>query len=104
MVRCSFPVVVSFLISSLVGIATASTSEVNDSPKMPLGENWFIQPSADVPADGAAISVVGFSTREWYPATLPSTVLSALVEDKVYPDPYIGMNLRSDPRHDLSDI
>ena len=83
MVRCSFPVVVSFLISSLVGIATASTFEVNDSPKMPLSENWFIQPSADVPADGAAISVVGFSTRGWYPATLPSTVLSALVEDLI---------------------
>ena len=97
MVRCSFPVVVSFLISSLVGIATASTFEVNDSPKMPLSENWFIQPSADVPADGAAISVVGFPTRGWYPATLPSTVLSALVEDKVYPDPYTGMNLRSIP-------
>ena len=48
-------------------------------------------------ADGAAISTVGFSTREWYPATLPSTVLSALVEDKVYPDPYIGTNLRSVP-------
>jgi hypothetical protein len=92
MVRCSFPVVVGFFISSCVGIATASTSEVNDSPKVPLGENWFIQPSADVPADGAAISAVGFSTRGWYPATIPSTVLSALVADKVYPDPYTGMN------------
>lgn len=58
---------------------------------------WFIQPSADVPADGAAISAVGFSTRGWYPATIPSTVLSALVADKVYPDPYTGMNLRSIP-------
>jgi len=28
---------------------------------------------------------------------VPSTVLSALVEDRVYPDPYTGMNLRSLP-------
>src|SRR5450755_4306132 len=97
MVRRSFLVWSAFLISSLIGIATASASEVNGSPKVALGENWFIQPSTDVPADGAAISAVGFPTRGWYPATLPSTVLSALVEDKVYPDPYTGMNLRTIP-------
>ena len=38
-----------------------------------------------------------FSTQGWYPATLLCTVLSALVEDKIYPDPYVGMNLRSIP-------
>ena len=71
--------------------------ELHGSPKALLDENWFIQPSADVHADGAAISTVGFATRGWYPATIPSTVLSALVENKVYPDPYTGMNLRSIP-------
>src|ERR1700704_960006 len=98
MVRCSFLVVATFFISAHVGIATAaSPSEVNESPNVALRENWFIQPSADVPAGGAAISVVGFPTQDWYPATLPSTVMSALVADKVYPDPYTGMNLRSIP-------
>jgi len=62
-----------------------------------LRENWFIQSSADVRSDGTTISKTGFSTQGWYPTTLPSTVLNALVEDKVYPDPYVGMNLRSIP-------
>jgi exo-1,4-beta-D-glucosaminidase len=50
-----------------------------------------------VHSDGPSISRTGFSTEGWYPATLPSTVLSALVQDKVYPEPYFGMNLRSIP-------
>jgi len=64
---------------------------------MLLRTNWFIQSSADVQAEGAAISTVGFPSSNWYPAKVPTTVLNALVEDQVYPDPYTGMNLRSIP-------
>src|SRR5205085_3594752 len=60
-------------------------------------ENWFIQSSTNLQAEGAAISTVGFPSKNWYPATVPTTVLSALTEDKVYADPYTGMNLRSIP-------
>ena len=80
-----------------VGTPAASSQKVTDPGTTVLRDNWFIQPSADVHAHGEAISSVGFSTRDWYPATLPSTVLSALVEDKVYSDPYTGVNLRSIP-------
>ena len=81
----------------LVGIASACAAEVTQTASVVLRENWFIQPSADVHADGAAISAPGFPTDGWYPATLPSTVMSALVQDQVYPDPYTGMNLRFIP-------
>ena len=80
----------------LLGISAASTSESKDSAEL-LREHWLIQSSADVRADGAAISRSGFASNDWYPATLPSTVLSTLVQDEVYPDPYTGMNLRSIP-------
>lgn len=40
--------------------------------------NWEIASSID--------------TTRWYPATVPTTVLNALVKDSVYPDPRIGMN------------
>ncbi len=97
MVRRSVVVILGLLLNSLFSVAATAPPEGNGSSQLRLRENWFIQPSTDVRADGAAISTVGFSTRDWYPATLPSTVLSALVEDKVYPDPYIGTNLRSVP-------
>ena len=64
---------------------------------MLLRQGWAIQASSDVQETGAAISTPGFKARDWYPATLPSTVFSALVKDRVYPDPYTGMNLRSIP-------
>jgi len=33
-----------------------------------------------------------YSTKEWYNATVPGTVLTTLVDQGVYPDPYIGLN------------
>jgi exo-1,4-beta-D-glucosaminidase len=87
-----------FFVSLLnLSAVIALASDVGNKPDLFLRENWFIQSSADLHANGSAISTAGFPTTGWYPATLPSTVLNALVEDKVYPDPYVGMNLRSIP-------
>jgi exo-1,4-beta-D-glucosaminidase len=60
-----------------------------------LREGWAIQSSADVRETGQVVSMPGLDVRNWYPAVLPSTVLSALVQDRVYLDPYFGMNLRT---------
>jgi exo-1,4-beta-D-glucosaminidase len=66
--------------------------------KVLLRDGWSIRPSAEVREPVSGISSPAFAdTREWYPASVPSTVLSALVRDHVYPDPYFGMNLRSIP-------
>jgi hypothetical protein len=86
MVRIASLSLLSLAIVSLVGTTEASPREVTDPATTVLRDDWFIQSSADVHARGEAISSAGFSTRDWYPATLPSTVMSALVEDKVYPD------------------
>ena len=83
--------IVSCLLLAFTAVAAGADTRLN------LRENWNIQSSADVREAGAALSVPGYSTRNWYRATLPSTVLSALVEARVYPDPYTGMNLRSIP-------
>ncbi|HEV2387860.1 MAG TPA: hypothetical protein VGS20_11460 [Candidatus Acidoferrales bacterium] len=77
--------------------ATADDTAVQ---KFPLAAGWYIQSSAKVQATGEAISAPSFSVEGWYPAAVPSTVLAALVRDKVYPDPYFGMNLRSIPGAD----
>ena len=81
---------------TLTLLATITARAQNPNP-IPLKNNWTIQSSAKVPADGAAISRAGFDAKDWYFATVPTTVLAALVADKVYSDPYFGMNLRSIP-------
>ncbi len=101
-----------FLIACLMAsaIARAAQPEGAGSPSMLLRQGWAIQSSADVHETGEAISTPGFKARDWYPATLPSTVLSALVKDRVYADPYTGTNLRSIPGttypifHDFSEL
>src|SRR5262249_23767597 len=43
------------------------------------------------------VSRPGFSTRGWHTATVPSTVVAALVGEGRFPDPYTAMNLRAMP-------
>jgi exo-1,4-beta-D-glucosaminidase len=62
-----------------------------------LDRDWQIQSSAKVTDGGAALSAPAFRTNGWYSAGVPSTVVAALVANKVYPDPYFGMNLRQYP-------
>jgi exo-1,4-beta-D-glucosaminidase len=62
-----------------------------------LRTGWLLQSSAKVGADGAQISSTRYRPRDWYRASVPSTVVGTLVEDSVYRDPFFGMNLRSLP-------
>src|SRR5579872_2183152 len=76
--------------SILLAVACAAADS-----RMLLRQAWSIQSSADVHETGAVLSTPLYTPANWYSATLPSTVLSALVHARVYPDPYVGMNLRT---------
>src|SRR6185437_11121368 len=65
--------------------------------KQMLHSGWLIQSSARAGTDGARISTSRYVPRNWYRATVPSTVVGTLVDDGVYRDPFFGMNLRSLP-------
>ena len=65
--------------------------------KLTLREGWTLQTSAKVEAKGEVISTPAFAPKGWHTATIPSTVVAALVKDKSLPDPFPGMNLRSFP-------
>jgi len=86
-----------FVLVVAASAAIGGAAESATPPTLLLREGWAIQASSDVRDAGAAISTPGYEARDWYPATLPTTVFAALVKDRVYPDPYTGMNLRSTP-------
>jgi len=73
----------------------AAATVAGAAPRVLLRQGWAIQSSTEVRETGGVLSTPSFQPRGWYRATLPGTVLSALVESRVYPDPYFGMNLRS---------
>jgi exo-1,4-beta-D-glucosaminidase len=79
------------------GETLRASHDARGEARLPLRENWAIKSSAQVKEKGDTLSSDSYAPRDWYPATVPSTVVATLVQNKVYPDPYFGMNLRSLP-------
>lgn len=52
-----------------------------------------LQSSSIIPESGETLSSISYNSKVyWFPVKVPCTVLTGLVQNKVYPDPYIGMN------------
>ena len=65
----------------------------------PRGDNqwaiaggWKLSPAPKVNAEGTAIAQAGFDAKDWWPATVPGTVLTTMVDRGIYPDPDYGLN------------
>jgi mannosylglycoprotein endo-beta-mannosidase len=57
-----------------------------------LNAGWKCIQRGKVSVSGEKISQVSFSLRDWMPATVPGTVLTTLINNKLMPDPFYGMN------------
>ncbi len=75
----------------------ATRSAAQAESRINLKTGWAIQSSAKVIDNGEALSSATYKPKDWYPTSIPSTVVAALVQKKVYTDPYFGMNLRAIP-------
>lgn len=53
---------------------------------------WELGTSTQVLESEISIFNTDFDTRQWYNATVPGTVLTTLVDQGVYADPYFGLN------------
>ena len=62
-----------------------------------LDKGWAIQSSAKVAGKGEALSTRAFHSTGWYATSVPATVIAALIQNKLFADPYFGMNLRQIP-------
>lgn len=87
------------MLAVLGGLAKAQ-SENEPSSRQYLKAGWMIQSSAKVQEKPEIISASGFTPQGWYPTSIPSTVLAALVDNRVVPDPYFGLNMRLLPGTD----
>ncbi len=102
----SVPVV---LLISQLGLAqmhsSKSTAKPTASSPVPemglvLRDGWSLQSSCKVEKPGEVLSTAKFAPAGWYSVSVPTTVVAALVKQKVYPDPDFGMNLRKLPGMD----
>ena len=54
---------------------------------------FLLQSSEIIKEDGAFLSSFQYHPdAQWFQVTVPSTVLTGLVANKIYPNPYIGLN------------
>ncbi len=79
----------------LCGLSNALGQD--DGNFLSLADGWQIQSSALVTNDGRMIASDEMSTTGWHPASVPETVLSALVKDGVYSNIFFGTNFAAIP-------
>jgi hypothetical protein len=83
--------------AGLLFLASGCTSE-SDAPDQTMVKQveltrFELQSSALDASKGEEISTTGYkSDVYWFPVNVPSTVLTGLVANGVYPDPYAGIN------------
>jgi len=54
--------------------------------------HWQMKKAVEIAEKPENLSATGYKTDDWMPAIIPGTVLNSLVYNKVYPEPYYGIN------------
>ena len=78
-----------------VKTATSSLRTVDEhkeANELTLSAGWKLRPAPQVRESGETLSKLGFSSSDWWTATVPGTVLTTMVDQGVYPDPDYGLN------------
>lgn len=75
-----------------LSMASSSSQSIflSNNPSFPGHCDWKMKRSDSVFEDGTAVSSQGFDGDSWMQAVVPGTVLTSLVKNKIYPDPYFG--------------
>jgi len=94
----SLSIFIIIWIASCIHLFASATNEKINPQQMLLSDNWSIQQSSKVNADGQVISSENFSTSNWYPATVPSTVMGTLTKNGLYAGLLEGTNYKTADR------
>jgi hypothetical protein len=89
--KSNFLLIPAVLIACLLSLNNLSGQ--NTPVKMIQLSDFELQSSTAVQETGSELSLPGYrSNVYWFPVKVPSTVLTGLVANRIYPDPYTGMN------------
>src|SRR6266852_872021 len=101
--RCVFILGVVVASSFMSPKSCAENLENLPASTVSLNEGWQIQSSCEAKATGEQVSTPGYAANGWHKTTVPNTVVGTLVDDKTYPDPMYGMNMKKLPGMNYSD-
>ena len=100
-----FRIFCSALLCLSFGLATAQPADYTFDPNRIYLDSkeghggtaaWAMKKAGDVSLPAEQLSMPGGATTDWMPAIVPGTVLNSLVFNKVYPEPYYGVNNKLD--------
>ena len=100
--RCPAVFIAFFLACIVTASSQAQTKasaykQTGPEDVIQLRDGWSLQSSCKIDKSGEVISTGNFAPTGWYSVAVPTTVVAALVKNKVYADPDYGMNLRNYP-------
>ena len=72
-------------------------NEKSNVEEIKLSKDWKLVSAKEISSGGSELSSVKNSSEKWIEATIPTTVLGALVDAGVYEDPFYGDNLAHIP-------
>ncbi|TSD66452.1 glycosyl hydrolase [Inquilinus sp. KBS0705] len=90
MIKTTIKIFKSF--SILAAIAQIISTSVQAQTTYELNSGWKCAPIANVKESSSQVSNSAFSTTNWMDAVVPGTVLTSLVAQNKFPDPFYGMN------------
>ena len=83
----------AFLLIALLLVYSKDSHAQNLTIKQEKLTHFELQSSELIQEGGEQISAAGYhSNVYWFPVKVPSAVLTGLVANRIYPDPYSGMN------------
>ncbi|NSW95687.1 MAG: beta galactosidase jelly roll domain-containing protein, partial [Bacteroidales bacterium] len=81
------------VIALLTGLFVSELSGQNGAVKQVKLTDFVLQSSSVIKEAGEEISTPDYKSNVyWFPVKVPSTVLTGLVANGIYPDPYAGLN------------
>jgi beta-mannosidase len=94
--KLRLPAIYVTIVMPFLCVVTAVKGQNLPAP-FPLAAGWQLQDVAKVPETGTILSQTTYQPAGWYAAAVPGTVLTTLVQNKVYPEPLYGENNRTIP-------
>lgn len=80
------------ILSTIFALVAVVTMPAHATDGKQLLTHWRLKSSTQVTPLGNVLSLPTYQMHDWYQATVPTSVLGALVKAGVYPDPHFDLN------------
>jgi exo-1,4-beta-D-glucosaminidase len=93
---------IGILAAMCLPVLAFSQVKADDSEKIPLKQNWYVNNSSEV-KQPFELSSFETNKKSWYKTSVPTTVMGALTANGLYKDIFVGDNYKSIDKKQFDD-